>query len=155
MLLWRCVTPTVQMCASVILAIKNQILHTHIYIYMKGLVNCHAYNLIRWSINLPDSKVKLTFSLFLINLAPHNEDVWVRGGIAPLFLISALDGGEWSASRPCHFTPEETVRGIHWEMRVSVPQSQSGRFGERNFFPLQGIEPQFLDRPAHSPSLYH
>jgi hypothetical protein len=27
------------------------------------------------------------------------------GGIAPLFLTSALDGGEWSASRPCHFTP--------------------------------------------------
>jgi hypothetical protein len=27
------------------------------------------------------------------------------GGIAPPFLISALDGGEWSASRPCRFTP--------------------------------------------------
>jgi hypothetical protein len=27
------------------------------------------------------------------------------GGIAPSFLTSALDGGEWSASRPSPFTP--------------------------------------------------
>jgi hypothetical protein len=27
-------------------------------------------------------------------------------------LTSALDGGEWSASRPCHFTPGERARGI-------------------------------------------
>jgi hypothetical protein len=27
------------------------------------------------------------------------------GGIAPLFLVWALDGGEWSASRPGRFTP--------------------------------------------------
>jgi hypothetical protein len=31
--------------------------------------------------------------------------MWKSGGIAPPFLISALDGGEWSASRPCRFTP--------------------------------------------------
>jgi hypothetical protein len=36
-------------------------------------------------------------------------DIWERGGIAPPFLISARDGGEWSASRPCNFTP-----GIPW-----------------------------------------
>jgi hypothetical protein len=30
------------------------------------------------------------------------------------FLISALDGGEWSASRPGRFTPRERVRGTHW-----------------------------------------
>jgi hypothetical protein len=34
---------------------------------------------------------------------------WGSGGIAPPFLTSALDGGEWSASRPCRFTP-----GTHW-----------------------------------------
>jgi hypothetical protein len=33
-----------------------------------------------------------------------HEDVWGNGGIAAPFLISALDGGEWSASRPGHFT---------------------------------------------------
>jgi hypothetical protein len=31
------------------------------------------------------------------------------GGIAPQFLTSTLDGGEWSASRPGRFTP-----GTHW-----------------------------------------
>jgi hypothetical protein len=29
------------------------------------------------------------------------------------FLISALDGGEWTASRPCRFTPGETATGTH------------------------------------------
>jgi hypothetical protein len=31
------------------------------------------------------------------------------GGIAPPFLSSALDGGEWSAWRPGHFIPGETA----------------------------------------------
>jgi hypothetical protein len=30
------------------------------------------------------------------------------GRIVPPFLTSALDGGEWSASRPGRFTPGET-----------------------------------------------
>jgi hypothetical protein len=34
---------------------------------------------------------------------------WGSGGIAPPFLTWALDGREWSVSRPCHFTP-----GTHW-----------------------------------------
>jgi hypothetical protein len=29
-------------------------------------------------------------------------------------LISALNGGEWSASRPNRFTPRERASGIHW-----------------------------------------
>jgi hypothetical protein len=36
------------------------------------------------------------------------------GGIAPLFLTLALDGGEWSASRPDRFTPGERALGIYW-----------------------------------------
>jgi hypothetical protein len=28
------------------------------------------------------------------------DGIWKSGGIAPPFLTSALDGGEWSASRP-------------------------------------------------------
>jgi hypothetical protein len=31
-----------------------------------------------------------------------------------IFLTSALAGGEWSASRPCHFTPRERPLGTHW-----------------------------------------
>jgi hypothetical protein len=30
------------------------------------------------------------------------------------FLTSALDGGEWSASRPARFTPRERATGTHW-----------------------------------------
>jgi hypothetical protein len=29
-------------------------------------------------------------------------------------LTSALDGGEWSASRSGRFTPRERARGTHW-----------------------------------------
>jgi hypothetical protein len=31
-----------------------------------------------------------------------------------IFLTSALVGGEWSASRPGHFTPWERAPGTHW-----------------------------------------
>jgi hypothetical protein len=30
------------------------------------------------------------------------------------FLITALVGSEWSASRPCRFTPEETAPDAYW-----------------------------------------
>jgi hypothetical protein len=36
------------------------------------------------------------------------------GCIDPLFLTSALVGGEWSTSRPGRFTPGERVPGTHW-----------------------------------------
>jgi hypothetical protein len=31
-----------------------------------------------------------------------------------IFLTLALDGGEWSASCPSHFTPRETAPAILW-----------------------------------------
>jgi hypothetical protein len=49
--------------------------------------------------------------LFLISYALCHEDIWGSGGIAPPFLTSAIDGGEWSASRPCHFIPGEGAPG--------------------------------------------
>jgi hypothetical protein len=36
-------------------------------------------------------------------------EVWLHE-----FLTSALDGGEWSASRPGRFIPRETAPGTHW-----------------------------------------
>jgi hypothetical protein len=42
------------------------------------------------------------------------KEYWGSGGIAlHAFLASALDGGEWSASRPGHFTPRERAPGTH------------------------------------------
>jgi hypothetical protein len=35
-------------------------------------------------------------------------------GIATPFLTSALDGGEWSASRPYRLNPKERALGTHW-----------------------------------------
>jgi hypothetical protein len=55
----------------------------------------------------------LKLSLGLINYARSSEDVRDSGGIAPPFLTSALDGGEWSASHPCYFTARETAHGTH------------------------------------------
>jgi hypothetical protein len=48
------------------------------------------------------------------------------GGIAPQFLTSVLDGGEWSASRPGRFTKGESPR-YSLDRRLGGPQSQSGR----------------------------
>jgi hypothetical protein len=44
------------------------------------------------------------------------------------FLTAALDGGEWSASRPAAYTPRE--RASLWyplDRRLGGPQSRSGR----------------------------
>jgi hypothetical protein len=71
--------------------------------------------------------------------------------VAPPFLISTLDGGEWSASRPGRF--------IHWD-RASItypfdrswvePRVSLDRMA-KSLLSLPGIEP---GRPVHSPSLY-
>jgi hypothetical protein len=51
------------------------------------------------------------FHLTCFNLAPCHEGVL---GSEDIVLISALDGGEWSASRPGRFTPREWVPGTLW-----------------------------------------
>jgi hypothetical protein len=49
----------------------------------------------------------------VLNWAPRYEDVWGSGGTAPPFLTSALDGGEWPASRPGSFTTGERTPGTY------------------------------------------
>jgi hypothetical protein len=71
------------------------------------------------------------------------------GGRAPPFLTSALDGGKWSASRPCSFTPEETVPGTHCIGGWMGPRSDLDAVEKRkNLFPLLGIEP-WPSSPQH------
>jgi hypothetical protein len=41
-----------------------------------------------------------------------HEAIWSNGGMSPPLLTSALDGGEWSASRLCCFTPREIAHRI-------------------------------------------
>jgi hypothetical protein len=77
--------------------------------------------------------------------------MWGSGGIAPPFLTSALDGGEWSASRPGHFTPGEIATDTHWiggwvDRRVGLDAVEN-----RKILSCRESDPC---RPAHGPSLY-
>jgi hypothetical protein len=58
-------------------------------------------------------KVNVKLSLCLVK---HNatKTYWGSGGIAPRILTSALEGGEWSASRRGRFTPRKRAPGTHW-----------------------------------------
>jgi hypothetical protein len=78
------------------------------------------------------------------------EAYWWSGGIVlHAFLTSALDGGEWSCSRPGHFTTKERAPGTHW----IGDWVGTGRGGdEKNSQPSPGLEPP--DHPARSPALY-
>jgi hypothetical protein len=65
------------------------------------------------------------------------------GCIDPLFLTSALVGGEWSTSRAGRFTP-----GTHWigswvDLRVGLDDLET-----RKFWTLPGLELRPLGRPA-------
>jgi hypothetical protein len=50
----------------------------------------------------------------LYNLRNIPQKSMGSGGIAPPFLTSALDGLEWSASRPGRFTPSRKAAGTQW-----------------------------------------
>jgi hypothetical protein len=69
------------------------------------------------------------------------------GDVAPPFLGLALDGGEWSSSCSCHFTPRETAPGTHCRGGWVGPTSGLDIMEKRN---LQGIKPQLLSHPACS-----
>jgi hypothetical protein len=93
--------------------------------------------------------------LFLTNYAPHHEDVWHSGGIAPCILNLPLFGGEWSASRPCRFIPGDRAPGTHWIGGWMGPQKWSGLRREEKILELQpGLELQPLGRPARSQLLH-
>jgi hypothetical protein len=68
-------------------------------------------------VNNSESGKKVKVKLFMcFNWAPHHQGVleeWRRYS-STHSLTSALDGGEWSAPRPGHFTPREISPGSHW-----------------------------------------
>jgi hypothetical protein len=87
-----------------------------------------------------EQKVKLSLRLH------YAMKTYSGGGIAPPFLTSALDGGEWSASRPGRFTPgKQSPPPYLLGRRLSGPQGRFARWGEKNL-QLPGIDP--------GPSLY-
>jgi hypothetical protein len=71
-----------------------------------------------------------------------------------VFLTSALVGGEWSASRPCRFTPGERDPGTHWIGGWVGPKAGLDDVERRKISPLPGLELRPLGRRARSQSLY-
>jgi hypothetical protein len=74
---------------------------------------------------------------------------WMSG--APPLLTSALDGEEWSVSRPGSFILLEIATATHWIKGWVGPRVDLDAVERRKILPLPGIEPQ---RPARNPSLY-
>jgi hypothetical protein len=57
-----------------------------------------------------------------------------------VFLISALFGGEWSASRPFRLTPEERAPSTHWIGGWVGPKAGLDNVEKRKFLTLLGLE---------------
>jgi hypothetical protein len=89
------------------------------------------------------------------NSAHHHKGVlgdWRYSSM--LSSTSALDGGEWSASRLLRFTSKGRSPWYPLDKRLDGPESQSGRGGEeKNSQPLPGLKPP--DDPARSTAMYH
>jgi hypothetical protein len=61
--------------------------------------------------------------------------------MAPPFLVSELDGGEWSASRSGRFTPGERAPRTYWTGGWVDPRVGLDAVEERKILLLPGIEP--------------
>jgi hypothetical protein len=70
-----------------------------------------------------------------------------------VFFISALVGGEWSASRLCRFTPGEMAPGTHWIGGWVEPRADLDDMEMRKLLTLPELEIQPLGRLAHNHSL--
>jgi hypothetical protein len=69
-------------------------------------------------------------------------------------MTTALDGGEWSASRTGCFIPEEGALGSQRIGAWAGPRAGLDDVGKRKFLTLPGLELRTLRRPARSHSLY-
>jgi hypothetical protein len=66
-----------------------------------------------------------------------------------VFLTSLLAGGQWSASRPCRFTP-----GAYWIGGWVGSRTDVDDVEKRKIFTLPGHKLRTLGRPALSQSQY-
>jgi hypothetical protein len=74
----------------------------------------HLQRQINWYTNTGKVKVKVNMSL-CFKWAPRRESILGEWRYSSShFLTSALDRGEWSASRSGRFAPRERAPGTHW-----------------------------------------
>jgi hypothetical protein len=66
-----------------------------------------------------------------------------------VFLTSELDGDEWSASGPGHFTPGEKTTGTHWIGGWVSPRTGLDEMEKRQFLILPGLGLKAI-KPNHS-----
>jgi hypothetical protein len=71
------------------------------------------------------------------------------GGTGPRILTSALDGGEWSASRPSHIATGKRAPGIQWIGSWVGPRAGLDTVLERKI-PRHPAGTRTPDHPAHS-----
>jgi hypothetical protein len=71
-----------------------------------------------------------------------------------IFLTSALVGGDWTTSRPGHFTPGERVPGTNQLGGWVGPRAGLDDVEKRKFLTLPGLEIRPLGRTFGSQSLY-
>jgi hypothetical protein len=69
----------------------------------------------------------------------RHEDVWGSACVDPCLVSSGLVEGEWSALRPCHFTP-----GIHWIWGWSALETVRTIWRNDNSWPYRDSNPSPL-----------
>jgi hypothetical protein len=88
-------------------------------------------------------KVKIHLSVCLIKHDAKMKDEGVEVEILA-FLTSALDGSEWSVSRPDNFTPGGRTSSTYWIGGWVGSRAESGRCGEnKSLLSLLVIEPRY------------
>jgi hypothetical protein len=89
-----------------------------------------------------------------LNWAPRDEGVLGEWSYSSTHsLASALDWGEWSASRPGRFIPKERASGTHWIGGWVGPRAGLDAVVKRKIPTTAGSRNR--DHPARSPALYH
>jgi hypothetical protein len=78
----------------------------------------------------------------------RHEGVWGSGGITPLFLESALDGCEWSASLSGHFIPGKTAPHTHWIRGLVGPRAGLDAL-DKNLAPAENRTPAIQPLAGH------
>jgi hypothetical protein len=70
-----------------------------------------------------------------------------------IFFTLVAAGGEWSASRPCRFTPGERAPDAHWIGGWVAPRAGLDDVEKRKFLTIPGLTLRPLGGPARSQTI--